>query len=300
MISNRTVLIILVIFFFTGIVSGHETWAIPDSGTVTIGETVSLAIGSSHTWGRSEEVPEGYMITVMTDPDGNRDVNNGEEAMIAGFYRVFNYTIRNDGLYRFTVYHTEGTWTHIVTNPPDTEGGLWINKNLDDIDISQLNKETWSDAWYVETSYPIHCYSKTFLASENADFSQARDPSHSTVEIIPETDIRTVGSGDFAVRVLYKGTPLDGVVVKAGMPDHEESVTSVSTDHLGRAILPLNRSGTWIIKTDTGSDPRIVSSLDLPKGTRAVQKTTVGPVYRYTLVLRSDYSGNPYVGSVVA
>ena len=285
------ILLILAIFLFTGMVSGHNTWTIPDSGRVQIGETVSLAVGSSHTGGRSEEVPEGYMIVVMSDPDGNREAKMVDRATVSGLYRVFNYTIRNDGLYLVTIYHTEGTWTHIVTNPPDTEGGLWINKNIDDINIGELPKENWSGAWYIETSYPVHCYSKTFLVSGNADFSRASLPAHSTFEIIPETDIRTVGTGDFAVRVLYKGAPLSGVVVSAGIPDREETGVTASTDPAGRAILPLNRTGTWIIKADTGTDPRIVSYLDLPKGPDAVRKTTVGPVYRYTLVLRSDYSG---------
>ncbi|MEI8330650.1 MAG: DUF4198 domain-containing protein [Methanomicrobiales archaeon] len=291
MISWQTgCILILATIFFTGIVSGHETWTIPDSGTVTVGETVSLAVGSSHAWGVSEEVPEGYLIAAISDQDGNREVKTGDGAAVTGLYRVFNYTIRNHGLYQVTLYHTEGTWTHIVTNPTDTEGGLWINKNLEDIDISQLPKSGWSDAWYVETSYPVHCYAKTFLASRNADFSRARQPAYSTLEIIPETDIRSAGTGDFTVRVLYKGASLSGVVVRAGMPDHGETQITAITDIGGRALLPLNRSGTWIIKVDTGTDPRIVSFQNLPQGLHADQKTPVGPVYRYTLVLRSDYS----------
>lgn len=298
MISRRAgCIVILAIVFFTGIASGHQTWTIPDSGTVTIGETVSLAAGSSHAWGRSEEVPEGYMIVVVSDQDGNREVHTGEEAAISGLYRVFNYTIKNTGLYRVTLYHTEGSWTHIVTNPPDTQGGLWINRNLDDIDIGQLPKTNWSDVWYIETSYPVHCFSKTFLVSGDADFSLAGQPVRSTFEIIPETDIRKAGSGDFTVRVLYKGAPLSGIGIGAAMPDHDETLVTATTNISGRAILPLNRSGTWIIKADTGTDDRIVSFQDLQKGPRASGKTPVGPVYRYTLVLRSDYSGNSPVGS---
>jgi hypothetical protein len=291
-ISYRVgVFLFLAILFSTGTVSGHDTWTIPESGTAAIGETVSLAVGSSHAWDGSEEVPEGYMIVVMQDQDGNREAKTSDQATIAGLYRVFPYTIRNAGLYQVTVYHTEGAWTHIVTNPPDVVGGLWINKNIDDIDIGGLLKGGWSDAWYVETSYPVHCYSRTFIASGNADFSRAGLPAGSMFEIIPETDIRTAGTGNFTVRVLYKGTPLSGVVVRAGMPGHEETVVTAGTDLRGRAILPLNHTGTWLIRADTGTDPRVVTYQDLPKGPRAERKTTVGPVYRYTLVLRSDYSG---------
>jgi hypothetical protein len=291
MITKQIILLaILVIFSCTGVADGHDTWAIPDSGRVLTGETVSLAVGSSHVWGRSEEVPEGYLIAVLSDKDGNRQVRTGDDATITGLYRVFDFNIRNDGLYIFTLYHTEGTWTHIVTNPPDKEEGLWLNQNLEDIDISQIPKDDWSDTWYIEQSYPKHDYTKTFLVSKNADFSQAGLPVHTTWEIIPETDIRTAGSGDFAVRVLYKGAPFSGVVVKAALIDHVDTLVENRTDVQGRAILPLNRSGTWVIKADTGTDPRVVSYQDLPRGVQSSRKTPVGPVYRYTLVLRADYA----------
>nr|WP_320160722.1 DUF4198 domain-containing protein [uncultured Methanoregula sp.] len=291
MITKRIVLLtFLVILMVTGIASGHDTWTIPDSGRTIKGETVSLPVGSSHIWGTSEEIPEGYLIAVMADRDGNREAKTEGESAIAGFYRVFNFTIRNDGLYVFTLYHTEGTWTHIVTDPSDPEGGLWLNKKPEDIDISQLPTHDWSESWYIERSYPKHCYSKTFLASGNADFSEANLPVRTTWEIVPETDIRNAGTGDFAVKTLYKGDPFSDVVVTAALAGQEETLVENRTDSRGRALLSLNRSGTWIIKADTGIDPRIVSFMDLPKGPRASGKTPVGPLYRYTLVLRPDYT----------
>ncbi len=252
--------------------------------------TVSLAIGSSHLWGVSEEVPEGYIITVLSDYEGHQDVKTGDDARISGLYRVFDYRIRNDGLYRFTVYHTEGTWTHIVTDPADSARDLWINKAVRDIDFSQLPTTDWSDAWYVEQSYPKHCYSKLFLAAGNADYSQARIPAHTTWEIIPETDIRTVGTGNFTVRVLYKNTPFSGAGVMASPVGREDLMVNGTTDVSGRITLPLKQPGTWIIKSDTGTDPRIVSLIDLQKGPHAINKTLVGPVYRYTLVLAGEHT----------
>jgi uncharacterized GH25 family protein len=291
MIAQRFVLMfIVIILFFSGTATGHDTWTIPDSGRVSVGETVSLAVGSSHAWGESEEIPEGYLIAVMSDRDGNRAVKTSADATINGLYRIFDYPLRNDGLSVFTIYHTEGTWTHIVTNPSDTQGGIWLNKNLEDIDLGAFPTMDWSDSWYIEQSYPKHCYFKTFLVSENADFSKANIPVHTTWEIVPETDIRTVGQGDFTVKVLYKGAPFSGVAVRAALIGHEETLAETFTDIEGRAVLPLNRSGTWIIKADTGTDPRVVSYRDLSRGPRSDWKTPVGPVYRYTLVLRSDYA----------
>jgi hypothetical protein len=155
MIAQRFVLMFMVIIlFFTGTTTGHDTWTIPDSGRVSVGETVSLAVGSSHAWGESEEIPEGYLIAVMSDRDGNRAVKTSADATINGLYRIFDYPLRNDGLSVFTIYHTEGTWTHIVTNPPDTQGGIWLNKNLEDINLGAFPTMDWSDSWYIEQSYP--------------------------------------------------------------------------------------------------------------------------------------------------
>jgi hypothetical protein len=48
MIFRRTGgILLLALIIFTGTVSDHETRTVPDSGTVTIGETVSPAVGNS-------------------------------------------------------------------------------------------------------------------------------------------------------------------------------------------------------------------------------------------------------------
>jgi|GEM_PF-303685 len=291
--SASLIFVLVILFLAAGPVAGHETWSVPDAGTVTIGNNVSFAVGSSHGWGMSEEVPAGYVIAVLSDPDGHREVRTAGDGSIRGLYRVFRYNIRNTGLYLFTVYHTEGSWTHIITDPKNTdpEGGLWIDKKAEDIDLTSLPDTAWSDAWYVETTYTVHCYSKTFLVSGNADYSRGVQPVHSTFEIVPLTDIRRAGTGDFAVRVLYRDAPLSGIAVSAAVQGNETTPVTAITDARGIAVLPLNRTGTWRVRADTGADPRIVSFVYLPRGSAATARTPVGPVYRYTLVLRPDYPG---------
>ena len=45
----------------------------------------------------------------------------------------------------------------------------------------------------------------------------------------------------------------------------------------------------WLIRADTGMDPRVVEAKDLPRGSDSKEKSYVGPVYRTALTLRNDY-----------
>ena len=45
----------------------------------------------------------------------------------------------------------------------------------------------------------------------------------------------------------------------------------------------------WIIAVDTLMDQRVVEPKDLTRGNDSNKKTYVGPVYRATLVVRTDY-----------
>ena len=64
------------------------------------------------------------------------------------------------------------------------------------------------------------------------------------------------------------------------------------TDTEGKVVLNLTDNAElseWVIWADSAMDTRIVEAKDLPKGEKSKEKSYVGPVYRATLVLRSDY-----------
>lgn len=291
------VLLLLFCIICISQVSAHESWAIPESSWVNANDTAYFFVGSSHLFGTSEEVPAGYMTVDFRNQDGTSftkisdDVNGTQNCKTMGFYKVFEFPITKNGLNILDLYHTEGTWTHIVTNPPDVDGGLWINKGIDELDINSMNKSGWDDSWYIERSYPKYVYSKTFVAGDNSDFSLANKPVGQKWEIVPLSNITTVGTGPFRVEVLYVGKPFEGAIVKAALAGTPEDKITVNqtTDTSGIVTLNLDSPGVWVVKSDTGTDSRITKLIDEPRGSKSTEKSIVGPVYRYALVLSSDY-----------
>nr|WP_319540730.1 DUF4198 domain-containing protein [uncultured Methanospirillum sp.] len=296
----KNFLIVLVcLFSILGVasVSAHESWAIPESSWVNVNDTAYFFVGSSHLFGTSEEVPAGYITLDLRHQDGSvdkqvsDDVNKTQDCKTMGYYKVFEFPINKPGLNVLDLYHTEGIWTHVVTNPPDIEGGEWINKPIEEINFDTMNKTGWADNWYIERSYPKYVYSKTFVAGPDADFSGANKAYGQEWEIVPLSNITTAGTGSFEVQVLYKNKPFEGAAVKAakaGTPESEIAINETSNAE-GKVSLNLDSPGKWVIKSDTGTDSRITTLKDEPRGAKSTEKSIVGPVYRYALVLSDDY-----------
>ena len=68
------------------------------------------------------------------------------------------------------------------------------------------------------------------------------------LELVPETDPRRpAGEGALVVRLLFRGAPLAGALVKAFPRDGNERRLSARTDAQGRARLPLAEPGIWLL-----------------------------------------------------
>jgi hypothetical protein len=193
------------------------------------------------------------------------------------------------GLYIIDLYHTEGSWTHFITNPPAT--GYWEHKSVDEINWTALDKTGWAKDWYVERSYPKHCYAKAFVAAPGANFAPASQPVGQTLEIVPLSNITTVGDGELEFQLLYLGKPFDNITITAERIGNDTKLEA-KTDKDGKVKLNLldpTETTEWLIRADTGMDPRVVEAKDLPRGSDSKEKSYVGPVYRTALTLRNDY-----------
>jgi uncharacterized GH25 family protein len=71
-----------------------------------------------------------------------------------------------------------------------------------------------------------------------------------TLEIVPETSPYELAPGaPFEVRLLHRGAPVTGLLVKAFTRETPKAEQLVRTDADGRARLRLDRAGTWIVKS---------------------------------------------------
>lgn len=281
--------ILLIALLMTATACAHETFVRPISGWADIGDTAILLIGSGHNT-TSTEIPEGFAyVKVLSQSGQTLNHTLTEKTDTNGFWKLYDFDVDEPGLYIIDLYHTEGSWTHFITNPPAV--GYWEHKYVDEIDFDALNTTGWADDWYIERSYPKHCYAKAFIAGPNSDFSLASKPTGQMIEIVPLDNITTVGKGEFEFQVLFQGQPLDNITVTAVRVGNDSKQMAI-TDKNGRVRLNLfdnSELNEWLIKVDTGMDTRIVELKDLPRGRNSQEKSYVGPVYRAVLTLRNDY-----------
>ncbi len=273
--------------------NAHETFIRPISGWANVGDVVLLPIGSGHNTS-STELPEGFAYVRVMSQSG-RELNHtlSEKTATDGFWKLYDFDADEEGLYIIDLYHTEGAWTHFITNPPAT--GYWEHKTVEEINWTELNTTGWADDWYVERSYPKLCYAKAFVAGPNSDFSSASKPIGQALEIVPLDNITAVGDGKFLFQVLFQGQPFSNLMVTAEKIGNDTKLQAVSDDD-GKVTLDLadpSEIMEWLIRTDTGMDARVVEQQDLPRGKESKEKSYVGPVYRTALTLRNDYIPSP-------
>jgi len=267
----------------------HETILRPISGWAEVGDTFVIPIGSGHNTS-STELPEGFAyVKVISQSGTTLNHTLDEKTPTSGFWKLYGFQVDETGLYILDLFHTEGSWTHFITNPPAT--GYWEHKSVDEINWSALNTTGWASDWYVERSYPKLCYAKCFIAAPDADLSLTSKPIGQVLEIVPLDNITKVGKGDFQFQLLFNGEPLDNITVAAERIGNDTKIEKV-TDKDGKVTLNLfdpAECSEWLIRADTGMDTRIVEAKDLPRGKDSKEKSYVGPVHRTALTLRNDY-----------
>jgi uncharacterized GH25 family protein len=281
--------IVLLMLFSVAAVSAHQIFVRPISGFVNMGDVAILPVAAGHNTS-SSEMPEGLTnLTIMRQDGGVVDhiVNNKTDTM--GNWPIFSFDVEHPGLYVITSYNGGGVWTHIITNPPVT--GYWEAGSVDEIDFDAINKTGWADDWYVERSYPLYTYGKSFIAGPDSDYSIASKPVGQILEIVPLTNITEAGTGDFQFQVLYKGEPFSDIELNAQKVGNDTKIKGMA-DAEGKVSLNLSSTdelSEWVVVADTLMDTRVVEAKDAPRGEASNEKTFVGPVYRATVVLRTDF-----------
>jgi uncharacterized GH25 family protein len=280
---------VLLMIFSPAAVNAHQIFVRPISGYVNIGDVAILPVAAGHNTS-SSEMPEGLTnLTIMRQDGGLIDHIVNEKTDTMGNYPIFSFDVEHPGLYVITSYNGGGAWTHIITNPPAT--AYWEAGTLDEIDFDAIDKTGWAKDWYVERSYPLHTYGKSFIAGPDSDYSIASKPVGQILEIVPLTNITEAGNGEFQFQVLYQGQPFSDIELVAQKVGDDTKLRGM-TDAEGKVSLNLSTTDEfreWVVVADTLMDTRVVEAKDVPRGEDSNEKTFVGPVYRATLVLRTDF-----------
>lgn len=275
--------------FSPAAVNAHQIFVRPISGYVNIGDVAILPVAAGHNTS-SSEMPEGLTnLTIMRQDGGLIDHIVNEKTDTMGNYPIFSFDVERPGLYVITSYNGGGAWTHIITNPPAT--AYWEAGTVDEIDFDAIDKTGWAKDWYVERSYPLHTYGKSFIAGPDSDYSIASKPVGQILEVVPLTNITEAGNGEFQFQVLYQGQPFSDIELVAQKVGDDTKLRGM-TDAEGKVSLNLSTTDEfreWVVVADTLMDTRVVEAKDAPRGEDSNEKTFVGPVYRATLVLRTDF-----------
>jgi uncharacterized GH25 family protein len=280
---------VLLMIFSPAAVNAHQIFVRPISGYVNIGDVAILPVAAGHNTS-SSEMPEGLTnLTIMRQDGGLIDHIVNEKTDTMGNYPIFSFDVERPGLYVITSYNGGGAWTHIITNPPAT--AYWEAGTVDEIDFDAIDKTGWAKDWYVERSYPLHTYGKSFIAGPDSDYSIASKPVGQILEVVPLTNITEAGNGEFQFQVLYQGQPFSDIELVAQKVGDDTKLRGM-TDAEGKVSLNLSTTDEfreWVVVADTLMDTRVVEAKDAPRGEDSNEKTFVGPVYRATLVLRTDF-----------
>lgn len=282
-------IMVLLMLFSPAAVNAHQIFVRPVSGFVNIGDTAILPVAAGHNTS-SSEMPEGLTnLTIIRQDGGVIDHIVDEKTDTMGNWPIFSFNVEHPGLYVIASYNGGGAWTHIITNPPAT--GYWEAGSVDEIDFEAIDKTGWANDWYVERSYPLHTYGKSFIAGPDSDYSIASRPVGQILEIVPLTNITEAGKGDFQFQVLYQGQPFSDIELIAQKVGDDSKIRGM-TDAEGKVMLNLSSTdelSEWVVVADTLMDTRVVEAKDVPRGEDSSEKTFVGPVYRATVILRTDF-----------
>lgn len=221
----------------------HNLWLNPWNYYPQVGTTVDIGIGWGHKYPANrvdQEMKEGRLEEIRAmDPDG---LTVDLTKVSAALYKL---NIEKAGAYLITARIKPGFFT--IT----PEGRKWGDKKS----VTNCFKCT-----------NFHIEAKTVIIAGGGE----KNLSHAagqTLELIPLTNLHKLKNGDkLAVKVLFEGKPLPGIAIKAtyaGFEDGRKAKHEVQkkgghgavrhfpvetlTDDQGRAEIPLNKSGYWMV-----------------------------------------------------
>ena len=225
------------------VVQAHNLWLNPENHYPAVGTTVDIGIGWGHTYpaGRvDQEVKEGRVEAISAvDPDGQTvELTQASAAL-------YKLKVEKAGAYLIIARIKPGVFTMTP------EGRKWGDKKAVANPVKCTN---------------FHLEAKTVIIAGGKDKNLSY-PTGQPLEVILLTSPHELKGGDqLPVKVLFEGKPLSGASIRAtyagfeepdiaphkaapagGKGHHKHFPVEALTDGQGQALLPMARSGFWMI-----------------------------------------------------
>ena len=227
---------------FAATLVAHDFWLIPNKFRVQPNEPITIFANTGMDFPDSLSAvdPERVAQFLMKGRFGEKDITE--------------YEVKDNSLITESVFEQPGTHILAMALKPkeikltaDEFNEYVLHDGLPQI-YDLRKKEGILDKVAVEyySKYP-----KTIIqVGERLDMSPL-EPLGLALEIIPLKNPYSLKNGDdLPVRVLFKSEPLENVEVAWSYPGRgEEFAGSTKTDSNGKAVIPLEKSGPYIIRT---------------------------------------------------
>jgi hypothetical protein len=268
--GKRLTFLILALVCLAGVAAAHETWILPASMRVRVGEPVALSLTSGMAFPNDDFPIQPARVTRADARLGGR------------IERLPNPQPQKMSLRYLWTPRTAGVATIAIELAPKTLelDPKEISEYFDDIHASDEIIAQWDNMpepkrW--RESYVKHASSYIRVGAPARDASWAA-PLGLGLEIVPAYDpTYLVAGANFPVRVLRRGVPLKGFNVGV-QREGETAKNFVPTDNNGKAWILLPKAGRWIL---FGTDLRRVHEPGLEWRSDFVT-TTIGVAPRST------------------
>ena len=239
-----------ILLLFSAAASAHEYWLLPDRFAAAPGDPIAIAhiVGTGWPGETLPRDPRRVVRFAIVDGKGERPIEGEPGADPAG-----TVALRTPGI-AIAVYRSNPSRVSLEPKLFESylqdEGlGAIVDYRAAHGESALPGEEIFSrnaKAMVVASRDGASPAELSTLSSRDA--ALLRRPLGLTLEIVPETDVRRLASGaPFTLRLLFRGKPLAGALVKSFPQGSVVTESRVHTDAAGRATMTLSKPGVWLI-----------------------------------------------------
>jgi uncharacterized GH25 family protein len=236
---TRAALLPLALVCLAAVSAAHETWILPTSMRVRVGQPVVLGVTSGLKFPNEETVVAPARIDRSEVRLGN-EIDPLPRPQITTRALHYLWTPKVQGIATITVEVAPRSLELKQSEIKEYFAEIHASPAI----IAQWDSVPKPRRW--RESYTKHAVSYVRVGPASPD-SSWKTPMGLTLEIVPESNPAAITAGGrLPVRVLFNGAPLAGFSLGARLEGRARSAF-VTTDGSGRASVPLLVKGRWLL-----------------------------------------------------